>query len=203
MKHCQWIILLAVLFAAVTPVAAAEQTRERLPQRYLNYSGNSSLSIINLGYTYSIPDNMHILEAGILAFRYKWFGMSPLNFEMALVKNDEGKIKPSKWCGYKPLIHFYAPIGRSVSLSPYLGASLDCSGLGKYLIKNYEYNKDDNFFVDVIGGLSFYMTFIPEVPFEVRAEYRYPAIKNQKDPMSQGFYVSGRVHFAKPFGQNK
>lgn len=203
MKHYSWIILLAVLLAVVAPATAAEQTGERLPQRYLNYTGNSSLSIVNLGYLYSFTDNMHILEAGILAFRYKWFGMSPLNFEMGLVHNDEGRITTSKWVGYKPQIHFYAPIGRSVSLSPYVGVSLDCSGMGKYLVKGYEYNKADNFYVDVIGGLGIYMTFVPEVPFEVRAEYRYPAIKNQKDPMSQGFYISARVHFVKPFGQNR
>lgn len=203
MKHCSWIILLAVLLAVVAPATAAEQTRERLPQRYLNYSGNSSLTIVNLGYLYDIYDNMHILEAGILTFRYKWFGLSPLNFEMGLVKDSVGKITTSKWVGYKPQLQFYAPIARSFSLSPYVGASIDCSGLGKYLVKGYEYNKADNFYVDLIGGLSFYMTFVPEVPFEVRAEYRYPIVKNQKDPMSQGFYVSARIHFTKPFGQKR
>ncbi|MBQ2541297.1 MAG: hypothetical protein II551_06595 [Paludibacteraceae bacterium] len=201
MKRIVWFILPVVLLLAAMPSRAAEHVRGRIPQSYLDFSGNSSLTIVNLGYTYSFPSNMHILEAGILAFRYTWFGMSPLNFEMGLVKNDEGKTGTSGWVGYKPLFHLYAPIYRSISLSPYFGASIDCSGMGKYLVKGYEYNKDNNFFVDVIGGLSVYMTFIPEVPFEVRAEYRYPAIQNQKDPMLQGFYLSARVHFAKPFGQ--
>lgn len=197
------ITLCLVLLLPAYGVAQDNTSRPSLPQRYLDYSGVSSLNIVNLGYTYSFKDNMHMIEAGIVSFRYMWFGMSLINFEMGFIKDETtGKPTLSKWVGYKPSIQFYAPIAKCLSLSPYVGTSVDCTYLGKYLVKNYEYEKDKNFFVDVIGGLSLYMTFVPQVPIEVRAEYRYPVIRNTRDPLSEGFYISGHIYFSKPFGMN-
>ncbi len=198
------VLVLTLCLAMLMPAFGASQDtiqRPRLPQRYLNYSGVSSLNIVNLGYTYSFKDNMHMIEIGALSFRYMWFGMSILNFEMGFVEDENtGKPTLSKWVGYKPSIQFYAPISKCLSISPYVGTSVDCTYLGKYLVKGYEYEKDKNFFVDVIGGVSLYMTFVPQVPIEIRAEYRYPAIQNTRDPLSEGFYISGHLYFSKPFG---
>lgn len=173
--------------------------RPSLSQRYFNHSGKSSLTILELGYTYDFVDKMHIVEAGILDFRYKYWGMSLLNFEMGIVPKEDNKIGVTPWVGYKPSMHFYIPILKWLAISPYLGASVDCSYIGTYLIQNYEWNKEEKFFVDLYGGLGFYLTGVPAIPLEIRAEYRYPVVQNTMNAMSQGFYVSGRLHFTKAF----
>lgn len=205
MRKRQIVSLFVVLFGLMMSAkmyAASQDDKEqrpRLSQRYMNYSGKSSLTILELGYTYDLVDNMHIVEGGILDFRYKYWGMSLLNVELGIVKDASDKVGVTPWVGYKPSMHFYIPLAKCLALSPYGGASIDCTYLGQYLVKNYEWDKEKNFYVDVFGGLGFYLTGVPAVPLEIRAEYRYPVIKNTMNAMSQGFYVSARLHFAKPF----
>lgn len=64
------VLVLTLCLAMLMPAFGASQDtiqRPRLPQRYLNYSGVSSLNIVNLGYTYSFKDNMHMIEIGALS----------------------------------------------------------------------------------------------------------------------------------------
>ena len=175
------------------------EKRPSLSQRYFKHSCKSSLTILELGYTYDFVDKMHIVEGGILDFRYKYWGMSLLNVELGIVRDENNKIGVTPWVGYKPSMHFYIPIAKWLAITPYGGASVDCTYLGKYLVKDYEWKKEENFYCDVFGGLGFYLTGIPAIPLEVRAEYRYPVIKNSVHAMSQGFYISGRLHFTKAF----
>lgn len=182
----------------------ADPDREKASTRFYNKAGKSSLSYLSAGYTFDCLDRKHLVELGVLDFRYKWFGLSPLNFELGVGSSeDRSGTFCSQWLAYRPTVQFYIPLGRLMAVSPYGGCAVDCSYLGQYLIKDYQYDKENNYFLDVYGGVSLYFTFIPAIPIELRAEYRHPVVLNERDPLNAGAYVSARIHFAKPLGRNR
>lgn len=209
MKKKLSIIALLLTCALYVPIFAQNSDSDEpvLPgaeQRFYNYSGKSSLSFLSGGYTYDLADNKHLVEVGVLDFRYKWFGMSPINAEIGVGPDaSRPDMTVSRWVTYKPSIQFYVPFCKCMALSAFGGCAVSMSGIRPYFDKNYTFNKEEDHFVDVFGGMSLYMTFVPAIPFEVRAEYRHPVVRNQGDVLSEGLYVSARIHFAKPFGRKK
>lgn len=173
-------------------------------ERFYGKAGRSSLSYLSAGYTYDCLDKKHLVEIGVLDFRYKWFGLSPLNFELGVgsVEDRQGTFC-SQWLAYRPTVQFYIPLGKLMAISPYGGCAVDCSYLGQYLIRDYEFDKANNYFMDVYGGLSLYFSFIPAIPIELRAEYRHPLVLNERDRINAGAFVSARIHFAKPIGRSR
>ena len=171
----------------------ARKNNETWLSRYYNYSGTNSLSYFSVGYTYSFLDKRHLINISLLDFRIHMFGMSPLCAEMSVSPLD-------KRVAYKPAIRLHIPVAKCVALTPYVGASLDMSGIGKYIVKNYDYDFQRDFYMSCIGGVSAYVTIAKRVPFEVKAEYRHPVYTPLSGAfLPQGIYLSAQVYFGSTF----
>lgn len=183
-------------------IMSTESTRHRPADRFYDYAGKSSLSILNIGYTYDILDKKHLLGLGLLEFRCRWFGLSPLNVELGIGPHpDREGTMVSQWVAYKPMVRFYIPFCKMLAISPYGGVAIDMTGVRPYFDKGYQYEKENNYFLDVIAGLSLHIDMLASIPMEICAEYRYPVVMNQRDVLNQGIYVGARIHFASPFGR--
>jgi len=169
----------------------------RMAKDYYGWAGKSFLSFVSGGYTYDIFDNTHILDASVLDWRVRCFGMSLLNFEVAMSPFDKRAV-------YKPTVNFYIPVCKAMAVKLYGGAECDMSYVYK-ADRNYDYVYDRDFFFNVDAGLGF--QFVPYgcVPIEVLAEYRYPIQALTKDEyrFTQGFYVTGRIYLGMPFGRTR
>jgi len=109
------------------------------------------------------------------------FGMSLLDFEM-------GVAPLSHSFGYSPTMQLYIPIGKCVAFSMYGGVSVDITKLWSFMNKNYIFDSD-NFYVGVLGGISFVFYASRYVPISIFAEYRYPfkgVVIGQEQDMSIG-----------------
>jgi len=186
--------------AAKQSAAVAYDSRPgayRQAKNFYGWAGKSFLSFVSGGYTYDIYDNTHILDASVLDWRVRCFGMSLLNFEVAMSPFDKRAV-------YKPTVNFYIPVCKAMALKLYGGAECDMSYVYE-ADRNYDYVYDRDFFFNVDAGLGF--QFVPYgcVPMEVLAEFRYPIESLTKDQtrFTQGFYVTGRIYLGMPFGRTR
>ena len=154
---------------------------EKVLSRFYNYSGTKFVGILSAGYIYSFSDDTQWLSAGILPFRYKMFGMNLLDIEMSVTPIAEYFI-------YKPTMHLYFPISKSMALTVYAGACMDLTfPVEKYILKE---SPTQDFYLGALGGVSLWFNFLSNVPMELFAEYRYPIINNVQE---QGFYVGASL----------
>lgn len=173
----------------------SQKKRPTLLSRYFDYSGRKILSYLSMGYTYSCMSNAHMVNASLLDFRVTLFGASLLNAEMS--------VSPfNKRFAYIPMIRLYIPVAKCFSIVPYGGAEIDASYVAKYIDKNYSYDVDKDFYVNVVGGLAFNLTIMKHVPIEIKAEYRHPALVPTAGCLNpQGVYVGSQIYFAQVFNK--
>lgn len=167
----------------------------RYPQSFYNYSGKSFLSVLGLGYTYSFINQSHLVNASILDFRTGLFGMSPICAEMV--------VSPYQLSvAYRPTLSLYIPLGKNTAIVPYAGTAVDATGLGKYIVKDFAYSMDNDFYVGAIVGLGFHLSAVRWLPLQIRAEYRHPIINTQSPFNQKSLYLSAQISIGKYF-QNK
>ena len=172
---------------------SSEQASGTWLKRYCDYSGAKSLSYFSAGYTYSFVDNRHLVCASLLDFRIKMFGLSPLCAEFSVSPVDVR-------VAYKPTIRLCVPVYKCLALNPYIGVAVDMSYLGSLVNKNYDFNKDRDFYVSAIGGVGLYVTAAKHVPLEVRVEYRHPVVTPSSGAFnSQGIYLAAQIYFGSVF----
>ena len=166
------------------------ETKTRLIDRYFDYSGRHALYILNVGYTYSCANGYHLVNAALCDFRTTIVGFSILNAEIA--------VSPfTKRFAYKPQVRFYIPATKFLSVVPYGGVEIDMSYVGTYFSEKYQYDFATQFYVNAIGGAALNLSILPNVPLEVKFEYRHP-IKcvDSNPPAPKGFYISAQLYFA-------
>ena len=113
------------------------------------------------------------------------------------------------WFAYKPAVKFYIPCTKWLAIELYGGAEVDLTKMWSKINSTYytgyhnETNQDglripeQNFFVGVYGGAGFMLTVVPQVPLEIKAEYRHP-VKGNTALVPQGVYISAQLHLASP-----
>lgn len=160
---------------------------------YYDYSGKSSLSIFSAGYTYSLVDGRHLVNASLLDFRIRMFGMSPLAAEFSVSPLDAR-------VAYKPSVRLHIPVIKWIAVTPYVGTAVDVSYLGTLLIRGYDYQKSRDFYVSLITGVSLFVTAARNVPFEVKVEYRYPLVTPTTGVFNpHGVYLGAQIYFSRVF----
>jgi len=159
-------------------------------ERYLDYSGYSYMGIASFGYTFSCADNRHLLTASVIDYRYTLLGVSPLAVEMAVTPFDTR-------VAYKPTVRIYIPALKYLSVVPYAGTAVDISGIGKISPK-YDYDKERDFYVNVIAGVAVNCSFLKYVTVELKAEYRHPMVSPTRHLTGQGFYISTQIYLGLP-----
>ena len=187
-------------------------------QRYYDRNGRSSVSWVSAAYStyflYPTPEGLtsttyafkqHLITMEILEWRAGIIGMSFFQFEMGqpfqkgdLTNTVTGKTEAdgkTMWFAYKPGVKIYIPLGKYVALQLAGGVELDITKIWSGISKKYTYNPD-NWFMDAYGGVGLYFTPIPQIPIELKAEYRHPVMGN-KLLMPQGFYITAQVHLTK------
>ena len=113
------------------------------------------------------------------------------------------------WFAYKPAVKFYIPCTKWLAIELYGGAEVDLTKMWSKINSTYytgyhnETNQDglripeQNSFVGVYGGAGFMLTAVPQVPLEIKAEYRHP-VKGNTALVPQGVYISAQLHLASP-----
>ncbi len=113
------------------------------------------------------------------------------------------------WFAYKPAVKFYIPCTKWLAIELYGGAEVDLTKMWSKINSTYytgyhnETNQDglripeQNFFVSAYGGAGFMLTAVPQVPLEIKAEYRHP-VKGNTALVPQGVYISAQLHLASP-----
>ena len=113
------------------------------------------------------------------------------------------------WFAYKPAVKFYIPCTKWLAIELYGGAEVDLTKMWSKINSTYytgyhnETNQDglripeQNFFVGVYGGAGFMLTAVPQVPLEIKAEYRH-SVKGNTALVPQGVYISAQLHLASP-----
>ena len=113
------------------------------------------------------------------------------------------------WFAYKPAVKFYIPCTKWLAIELYGGAEVDLTKMWSKINSTYytgyhnETNQDglripeQNFFVGVYGGAGFMLTAVPQVPLEIKAEYRHP-VRGNTALVPQGVYISAQLHLASP-----
>ena len=113
------------------------------------------------------------------------------------------------WFAYKPAVKFYIPCPKWLAIELYGGAEVDLTKMWSKINSTYytgyhnETNQDglripeQNFFVGVYGGAGFMLTAVPQVPLEIKAEYRHP-VRGNTALVPQGVYISAQLHLASP-----
>lgn len=113
------------------------------------------------------------------------------------------------WFAYKPAVKFYIPCTKWLAVELYGGAEVDLTKMWSKINSAYytgyhnETNQDglripeQNFFVGAYGGAGFMLTAVPQVPLEIKAEYRHP-VKGNTALVPQGVYISAQLHLASP-----
>lgn len=150
---------------------------ENVFQRFYNYSGTKFVGIASAGYTYSLEDGAQWLSVGVLPFRYKMFGMNLLDMEVSMTP------MMAEYFIYKPTMRFYFPVSKNFALTAYAGACVDLTmPVEKYILQE---TPTYDFYCGLVGGVSMWFNFLPKLPMDVFAEYRYPLIN---DMQTQGFY---------------
>lgn len=164
----------------------------------------------------------HILNMEILEFRTGIFGMQLFNFEMGintpsviLPQFERGGKTPdtrvaatakTMWFAYKPAVKFYIPCTKWMAVELFGGAEIDLTKLWSKINKDYYKDTpeapEDNFFVNAYGGLGVMLIGVPQVPVEIKAEYRHP-VKGNTALVPQGIYLTFQVHLAAPLQRNK
>ena len=164
----------------------------------------------------------HILNMEILEFRTGIFGMQLFNFEMGintpsviLPQFERGGKTPdtrvaatakTMWFAYKPAVKFYIPCTKWMAVELFGGAEVDLTKLWSMINKDYYKDTpeapEDNFFVNAYGGLGVMLIGVPQVPVEIKAEYRHP-VKGNTALVPQGIYLTFQVHLAAPLQRNK
>ena len=162
--------------------------------RYYDYSGKSSLSIFSAGYTYSLVDGRHLVNASLLDFRIRMFGLSPLAAEFSVSPLDAR-------VAYKPSIRLHVPVYKWLAVTPYVGTAIDASYMGTLLVKRYDFQKERDFYVSLITGVSLFVTAARNVPLELKVEYRHPLVTPTSGAFNpQGIYLGAQIHFGRVFG---
>ncbi|MGN0186460.1 MAG: PEGA domain-containing protein [Paludibacteraceae bacterium] len=150
---------------------------ENVFQRFYNESGTKFVGIASAGYIYSLADGAQWLSVGVLPFRYKMFGMNLLDMEVSITP------MMAEYFIYKPTMRFYFPVSKNFALTAYAGACVDLTvPVEKYLLQE---TPTYDFYCGLVGGVSMWFNFLPKIPMDVFAEYRYPLIN---DMQTQGFY---------------
>lgn len=150
---------------------------ENVFQRFYNYSGTKFVGIASAGYTYSLEDGAQWLSVGVLPFRYKMFGMNLLDMEVSMTP------MMAEYFIYKPTMRFYFPVSKNFALTAYAGACVDLTmPVEKYILQE---TPTYDFYCGLVGGVSMWFNFWPNIPMDVFAEYRYPLVNNMQ---TQGFY---------------
>ncbi len=113
------------------------------------------------------------------------------------------------WFAYKPAVKFYIPCTKWLAIELYGGAEVDLTKMWSKLNSTYytgsrnEAGEDglripeQNFFVGAYGGAGLMFTAVPQVPLEIKAEYRHP-VKGNTALVPQGVYISAQVHLGNP-----
>ena len=113
------------------------------------------------------------------------------------------------WFAYKPAVKFYIPCTKWLAVELYGGVEVDLTKMWSKINSTYytgyhnETNRDglripeQNFFVGAYGGAGLMFTAVPQVPLEIKAEYRHP-VKGNTALVPQGVYISAQVHLANP-----
>lgn len=173
----------------------------RMAKEFYGWAGKNFLSFVSGGYTYDFFDGTHIVDMSILDWRTHCFGMSLFNAELQISPFEKRAV-------YKPTINFYIPCCKFLAVKLYTGPEADMSYIYKAK-RDYEYDYDNDFFLNIDAGIGFQFVPYGIVPVEILAEYRYPIdVHNDKvnlphrDFMNQGFYLTGRIYLGMPFGRS-
>jgi hypothetical protein len=165
----------------------------------------------------------HIIDFQIFEWRTGIFGMQLFNMELGLntpgvtesgvtlttlmgggegdpnkKKNPEGygsglieAVGSTMWLAYKPSIKFYIPCTSWLAVVIYGGIELDISKIWSKV--ETEELARQNFFLAGYGGLGLMFQAVQQLPLELKAEYRHPAMGNP-DIIPQGFYLTVQAH---------
>ena len=209
------------------PQPVEEPKKLTFLQRYYNYSGHTTLTWLGFSYGtffYLYPPagetatsqafKRHLINFEIFEWRASLFGMSLFNFEMGLPiergdpsgplgwthTDDYGSpIVPSQlWVAWKPSVKVFIPCAKCVAFNVYGGVEMDFSGLFAMMPTASDKN-ENNWYFGIHAGLAFMLTGIPQIPLEIKAEYRHPLpVVSPYDKttmcnanlLPQGFYLS-------------
>lgn len=164
---------------------------EGLLSRYYEHNGRYYLSFFSAGYTYSFIDRQHLLTLSLLDFRTALFGFSPLAAELTILPWDET-------VSYKPSVRLYIPLAKNFAIVPYASAAIDVSYLGKYFVKDHDYNMSRDFHATAIAGVALNFSALTHMPVEIKAEYRHPiVIPAYGEYHSRGAYIGVQIYFGK------
>lgn len=172
-----------------TTATPEPETRSNFLERYFEYSGRHALYILGVGYSYSCANGYHLVNASLFDFRTTMIGFSLLNVEMA--------VKPfKKRFSWKPQARVYIPTTKYLVVVPYGGAQVDMSYIGTYFSETYDYRIENEFYVNAFVGVAANFSILPNVPLEVKAEYRFPIRSVNLDPPApKGFYLGANIYF--------
>jgi hypothetical protein len=140
-------------------------------QRFYDRAGTWFIGVLDFGYTFDLnggqtnadgkPAFKHIITAGILPFRYKMFGMSLADFEVAVADS----LWKQTFC-YKPRISLFLPCSDGFAFHFYAGMSLNLSDLTNAQVTQKR--------MSIIGGASMRFNYVGRFPMDLFAEYQYP-----------------------------
>lgn len=203
-----FILILLILFVHVSAMAnnavrsvsfATDKSpvKESLRQRYFNYSGRGSLSILSVGGTYSFMDTTHHVTVSLLDFRTGMFGMSPLAVEFAVGPFKNRVV-------YKPSVRLYVPVAKCISIAPYAGVLVDVSYLGRYVLPDFDYVHERDFFMNAYAGVAIQLSAIRRMPLELKVEYRHPLESiSYLEFYPRGVYMSAQLYLGRTFPKQK
>ncbi len=173
------------------------EPRQTVFTRFYDHSGYYTLRYFTMGYTYSFVDHRHMVNASLMDFRLACVGFSPLCAEVSASPWD-------KRVAYKPTVRIYLPAAKCFAFVPYGGVALDATYLGQYLVKNYDYDKDRDFYLSAVAGLAFHLSAAAYVPMDVKVEYRHPIITPTSGGLhSQGVYIGAQLYFGSIWDKKK
>jgi hypothetical protein len=139
-------------------------------QRFYDRAGTWFIGVLDFGYTFDLnggqknadgsPAFKHIITAGVLPFRYKMFGMSLADFEVAVADS----LWKQSFC-YKPRVSLFLPCSSGFAFHFYAGMSLNLYDLATQAAQKR---------MAVIGGASMRFNYVGRFPMDLFAEYQYP-----------------------------
>lgn len=137
---------------------------------YYEHCGRRFLAIGKIGYTYSFPEEAHMINGGAISFRAGLFGLSLFDCELSV----SPKTNSFNW---HPSMRVYIPTSRATSLSLYTGATVEAKSAFNRINEGKDYEPED-FFVSPLAGLSFELQPLRIMPISIFCEYRHRLYQN-------------------------
>ena len=143
----------------------------RFLQQFYNRAGTWYVGIIDFGYTFDFnggPDKetgrqyRHMVNLGILPWRYKMFGMSPADIEICA--NDSSIVQ--SLC-YKPRLSLFVPCSSGFAFHFYGGLTIN-------LYDAFINSEKPKVRMCALGGIAMRFNYVGRFPMDIFAEYKYP-----------------------------